>query len=54
MGLTRDIDDEQKGKVGELISLQMLEMIKQKALQLAYKQARYGLTKNSPYIFYGV
>ena len=35
MGLTTDIDNEQKGNIGELISLQMLEMIKQKAFQLA-------------------
>ena len=33
-------------------ALQMLEMIKQKALQLACVQVRYGVTKNSPYISY--
>ena len=27
---------------------------KQKGLQLACKQAKYGFTKNSPYIYYGV
>ena len=35
-------------------ALQMPEMIKQKALWLAYVQVRYGITKNSPYISYGV
>ena len=35
-------------------ALQMLEMMKHKALQLAYKQVRYGFTKKSPYISYGV
>ena len=34
--------------------LQMPEMIKQKALRLAYVQVRYGITKNSPYISYGI
>ena len=31
-------------------ALQMLEMIKQKALRLAYVQVRYGITKN-PHTF---
>ena len=35
-------------------ALQMPEMIKQKALQVACKQVRYGFTKNCPYISYGV
>ena len=34
--------------------LQMPEMIKQKALQLACVQVRYGIAKKSPYISYGV
>ena len=32
----------------------MLEMIKQKALQLACIQMRYPITKNSPYISYAI
>ena len=35
-------------------ALQMPEMIKQKALQLACVQVRYGITKISPYISYEV
>ena len=35
-------------------ALQIPKMIKQKVLQLACKQMRYGFTKNFPYISYGV
>ena len=35
-------------------ALQMPEMIRQKALQLACKQMRHGLTQKSPYISYGI
>ena len=35
-------------------ALQMPEMIKQKALIKQNVQVRYGITKNFPYISYGV
>ena len=35
-------------------ALHMLKMTKQKALQLACKQVRYGFARNFTYISYGV